>query len=183
MSQFKLNLCMIVVTMVMFIATLAMNELLFTRLEFAHGINWVYLPAGVRLLATLLFAHAGTVGLLLVSTLVSFFWFFPDDPVRATAGTIISTVAPCGVYLMARYVYGLKASLANLSPRNLLECALMYAIVGPLLHHLWFAFYEHKSNLLQSYVAMFTGDLAGSLIVLYSARAVLLAVRPGARRR
>lgn len=181
MSQFKLNLAMIVATMVMFVATLALNELLFTRLEFAHGINWVYLPAGVRLLATLLFAHAGAIGLLLVSTLVSFFWFFPDDPVRAAAGTIISTVAPYGVYLAARHVYGLKASLANLSPRNLLECALMYAIVGPLLHHLWFAFYEHKDGLLQSYLAMFTGDLAGALIVLYSARAVLMLVprRPG----
>lgn len=173
MSQFKLNLSMIAATMVMFIATLGLNELLFTRLEFAHGINWVYLPAGVRLLATLLFAHAGAIGLLLVSTLVSFFWFFPDDPVRAAAGTIISTVAPYGVYLAARHVYGLQASLANLSPRNLLECALMYAIVGPLMHHLWFAFYEHKTGLLHSYLAMFTGDLAGALIVLYGARALL----------
>ena len=59
MSQLKLNVLMVLSTIVLFIATLALNELLFTRLEFASGINWVYLPAGVRLLCTLHFGGAG----------------------------------------------------------------------------------------------------------------------------
>jgi hypothetical protein len=48
-------------------AMMAINEWLFTPFEFARGINWIYLPAGVRLLCTLLFAAAGAIGLLLVS--------------------------------------------------------------------------------------------------------------------
>jgi hypothetical protein len=178
MSQFKLNLSMVAATMVFFIVALAANELLFTRAEFAAGINWIYLPAGVRLLCTLLFAEAGAVGLLLVSWLVCFLYFFPHDPVRSFAGGILSTAAPYLVYLVARRIYGLKASLTNLSSINLLQCALMFAVASPLLHHLWFAYYEHKPDLFRSFVAMVTGDLAGTLIVLYGARFLLRRARP-----
>jgi hypothetical protein len=165
-------------TVILFFAALGVNALLFTRLEFMAGINWIYLPAGVRLLCTLLFAEAGAIGLLVASWLACFFIFFPDDPVRSFAGGILATIAPYGVYLLARHGYGLRASLTNLSPMNLLQCALMFSIASPLLHHLWFAFYEHKTNLAASFVAMFTGDLSGTLIVLYSARWLLLRFRP-----
>jgi hypothetical protein len=178
MSQFKLNLSMVVATMVFFIVALVANELLFMRAQFTAGINWIYLPAGVRLLCTLLFAEAGAVGLLLVSWLVSFFYFFPDDPMRAFAGGILSAAAPYIVYLVARRIYGLNASLTNLSSISLLQCALMFAIASPLLHHLWFAYYEHKPDLAQSFVAMVTGDLSGTLIVLYGARFLLRRMRP-----
>jgi hypothetical protein len=178
MNQFKLQLSMVAATIVLFLAALAANELLFTRLEFAAGVNWIYLPAGVRLLCTLLFAEAGAVGLLLVSWLVCFFYFFPNDPVRAFAGGILASAAPYGVYLIARHAYGLKASLTNLSPMRLLQCALMFSVASPALHHLWFAFYEHKPHLADSFVAMLTGDLAGTLIVLYGARWLLLRKRP-----
>ena len=67
MTSIRQNLIMIIATMVMFSAALLINELLFKRLEFAEGINWIYLPAGVRLLATLLFAEAGAIGLLAIS--------------------------------------------------------------------------------------------------------------------
>jgi hypothetical protein len=174
MSQLKLNLSMVAATVVMFLVAIAINELVFARLEFAAGVNWVYLPAGLRLLCTLLFAEAGAIGLLIASWLVCFFYFFPNDPVRSFAGGILATVAPYGVYLVARHVYGLKASLTNLTPGRLLLCAVMYSLASPLLHHLWFAYYEHKTNLLHSFVVMATGDLSGTLIVLYTARFFLL---------
>jgi hypothetical protein len=178
MSQLKLHLSMVGTTMLLFVVALAFNELLFTRLEFAAGVNWIYLPAGIRLLCTLLFAEAGAVGLLIVSWLVCFCYFFPNDPVRSLVGGILAAIAPYGVYLIARQVYGLKASLTNLSSINLLQCALMFSVASPLLHHLWFAFYEHKPDLLRSFVAMFTGDFAGTLIVLYTARFFLQRARP-----
>lgn len=178
MNHFKLNLAMVAATVILFLFALAVNELLFMRLVYAVGVNWIYLPAGMRLLCTLLFAEAGAVGLLLASWLVAFTYYFPDDPVRAFVGGILSAAAPYGVYLVARHVYGLRASLTNLSPMKLLQCALMFSIASPLLHHLWFAFYEHKTNLAASFGAMVTGDLTGTLIVLYAARWMLLRFRP-----
>jgi hypothetical protein len=180
MSQLKLNLSMVAATIVLFVGALLVNELLFARLEFIKGVNWIYLPAGVRLLCTLLFAEAGAVGLLIASWLVCFFYFFPNDPVRSLAGGILAAVAPYGVYLVARHLYGLKSSLANLTSMNLLQCALMFSIASPVLHHIWFALYEHKPHLADSFVAMVTGDLSGTLIVLYGARFALRRARPRA---
>jgi len=171
---------MVAATVAMFAATLAVNHWLFARLEFSAGINWIYLPAGVRLLATLLFAEAGAVGLLLVSWTVDFLWFFPDDPQRAFIAGIISTVAPYGVYLAARRFYGLQGSLANLSPRRLLVLAVAYAIAGPLLQHVYFAL-RGQTDLVTGFIAMASGDLAGTLIVLYGVRAVLRVVAPRRR--
>lgn len=173
MPPLLMHLCMVLVTMVLFLATLAVNQLLFSMLEFAPGINWVYLPAGVRLLSTLLFAEAGAVGLLLVSWYVSFVYFFPNDSVRAFMGGILATVAPYGVYRLARFQFGLQASLANLSPARLLACAVAYSLASPLLHHLWFAFHDGRTDLLDSFIAMAVGDLFGTLLVLYFAKWVL----------
>ena len=59
MTQLPFHAAMVVFTMVLFVATLALNEWLFSGLEFVKGINWIYLPAGVRLLSTLLFGASG----------------------------------------------------------------------------------------------------------------------------
>jgi hypothetical protein len=165
----------VVATMVLFLAMLWVNDWLFRRLEFAPGINWVYLPAGMRLLCTLLFAEAGAVGLLLVSWFVSFVFFFPDDPARAFVGGILATLAPWLVYRGARRVYGFEGSLRNLTPGRLLVLALVYSVASPLLHHLWFAL-RGQDDLLRGFVAMFVGDLAGTLIVLYGIKGLLALV-------
>lgn len=165
----------VVATVVLFLVTLGLNILLFTRLEFARGINWIYLPAGMRLVCTLLFAEDGALGLLLVSWLVSFCLFFPDDPARAFVGGILATVAPYGVYCGARRVWGFETSLATLTPGRLLLLAVVYSIASPLLHHLWFAL-QGQDNLLPGFAAMAIGDLNGTLIVLYGAKAMLALV-------
>jgi hypothetical protein len=178
MSRLTLNTLMISATILLFLLALAINELLFTRLEFAPGINWIYLPAGVRLLCTLLFAEAGAVGLLLVSWGVCFFYFFPDDPVRSFAGGLLASASPYLVYLGMRRYAGLKAGLTNLTSARLLACALAFSLASPLLHHLWFALYEGKEDLVHSYLVMATGDFCGTITVLYAARFLLARLGP-----
>ena len=172
MTQLRLQAMMVAATMVLFVAMLAINEWLFTRFEFARGINWIYLPAGIRLLSTLLFAEAGAIGLLLVSWLVCFFYFFPDDPVRSFAGGILAALGPYLVYRAAQHRYGLHASLATLTPKRLLVLIVAYSVASPLLMHLWFAS-QGQQGLVQGFLVMFIGDLSGTLLVIYSAKAAL----------
>jgi hypothetical protein len=164
---------MVAATMIAFIAMLAANEWLFTRLEFVPGINWVYLPAGMRLLCVLLFGNAGALGLLLVSWLVCFLYFFPDDTIRSFMGGLIAAAAPWVANRIAQNAFGLRASLANLSPARLLVCILLYSLASPLLHHLWFAVRGGTDNLLHSFLVMFVGDLNGTLIVVYTMKGIL----------
>jgi len=173
MANAHLQVSMVIGTMAAFILMLALNEWIFTRLEFAPGINWVYMPAGMRLLSTLLFGTAGAVGLLLVSWLACFFYFFPDDVVRSFMGGILATAAPYMAYRVAQRAYGLHASLANLSPSRLLNCVLGYSVASPLLHHIWFAIRGDTDNLLHSFVVMAVGDLTGTLIVIYTMKMLL----------
>jgi len=168
---------MVAATVVLFSAMLAVNEWLFRRFEFAPGINFVYLPAGMRLLCTLLFAEEGALGLLIVSWAVSFLLFFPGQFERPFFGGIIAALAPYLVYLLARWRYGLGASLANLTPRRLLVLVIAYSIASPLLHHLYFA-WEGQPDLVRGFLAMFIGDLSGTLIVIYGLKAVLALAPP-----
>lgn len=177
MSQARLNVFMVVATIILFCFTLVLNELFFTRLEFARGINWIYLPAGMRLLCILLFAEAGAVGLLLVSWGVCFLYFFPDDAVRSFFGGIVAASAPYLVYRSAQWLTGARTSLADLTPARLLAYAVAFSIASPLLHHIWFAF-RGQDNLVSGFLAMAAGDLAGTLIVLYSAKGLLILFRP-----
>lgn len=67
MKNLLTQLVMMLITITLFLFMLVLNEWLFSSLEFVRGVNWIYLPAGVRLLCTLLFAEAGAAGLLIVS--------------------------------------------------------------------------------------------------------------------
>jgi hypothetical protein len=172
LATFRLQLAYVLVTMAMFVALVGVNDWLFDRLEFIPGINWVYLPAGLRLLCPLLFAEAGVIGLLLASWVVSFLWFFPDQFERAFWGGLIATAAPYGVYWAARRGWGLEASLANLTPGRLLVLCVACSVASPLLHHIYFAL-RGDTDLVRSFLVMFVGDLNGTLIVLYGMKGVL----------
>ncbi|WP_179401214.1 MASE1 domain-containing protein [Burkholderia guangdongensis] len=177
MSSLRLHFWSIAGTVVVFILSLWLNEVIFTHSEFVRGVNWIYLPSGVRLLSTLLLGGDGAIGLLIASLLVNFFYFFPHDPVRSIAGAIISTVAPYAVYRLAIEWYGLRASLTNLTPKRLLLLAIAYSVANPLLLHVWFFLQGNTHNFGERLLVMIVGDLAGALIVLYVVKGAISLLR------
>ncbi|WP_321880099.1 hypothetical protein [Paraburkholderia bannensis] len=184
MSRLRLHLWSVLGTVAIYLLTLWVDERLFLHSGFPRFVEWIYLPTGIRLLSTLLLGMDGAIGLLIAALLVDFFHYFPHDPVRAVAGAIISSVGPYAVYRLALERYGLKASLANLTPRRLLVLALAVAFTNSTLHHIWFALAGTTPNLLESYSMMFGGDLLGALILLYIVKGLLtlLPAQPGQSR-
>ncbi|KND56806.1 hypothetical protein BSCH_01393c [Candidatus Paraburkholderia schumanniana] len=172
MSAFQLRLCSVVGTVLVFIGSLWANQEIFTHTEFVRGVNWIYLPAGIRMLSTLLLGADG-VGLLLASWAVDFFYFFPNDPVRSFVGGIVATAAPYAVYRLAREIYGLNASLSNLTAGRLMLLTIAYAIAGPLFHNIWFCLQGDTHDVAARFFAMFIGDFAGAVIVIYALKAAL----------
>lgn len=168
----------------LFLTALLANELIFPGLAFITGVNWIYLPAGIRLLCTLLFAEAGAVGLFIASWLACFLYFFPDDLIRSVAGAVIAALAPYLSYLFVERRYGLATSLKGLSGLRLLTAAVLYAFAGSSLHHFWFWLSRDGHASPESWCVMFIGDLSGTLIVLYFCRLLIALFRrvPGAER-
>lgn len=162
----------------LFLLVFVINEWLFNSatFEFIRGMNWIYLPAGMRLLCTLLFGGAGAVGILFASWLTCVFYFFPDDPLRSFAGGIASAAAPYLVYKLAQQVYGLQASLSNLTPARLLFLSVCYSVANPVLHHAWLLLNGDPVG--TGFFVMVLGDLLGTLVVIYTVKG-LLSLLPG----
>lgn len=163
---------MVVATMLLHGLVMVLNEVFFRRAEFLQGIGWIYIPAGTRLLCTLLFGWAGAVGLLITGWVATYWYYFPGDAVRATIGTIAGSIGPYLVYLVARSKLGAQASVDRISPQHLLLCAVGCAFASPALHHLWFLL-QGEDDLSLGFFVMFIGDLAGVAIVLCAAKALL----------
>ncbi|MES2126835.1 MAG: hypothetical protein V4463_06150 [Pseudomonadota bacterium] len=173
MQQLRISMAMAAATVVAYLLMLALNEWLFANSTFVPGIHWVYLPAGLRLLCTLLFGGAGAIGLLCASFLVSFYGNFPGDLERSLGGAILTSLVPYACYQVAQMAFGLRSSLANLSATQLLACALIFSLANPLLHHAWFVLRGDHVDLARSFVVMFVGDLSGTLLLLYGVKTVL----------
>ncbi|WP_250508267.1 MULTISPECIES: hypothetical protein [unclassified Caballeronia] len=97
---------------VVFVGSLWLNEKIFVHSQFVRRVNWVYLPAGIRLLSTLLLGADGALGMLLASWVLNFYYFLPNGPVRSFIDGFIATAAPYTVYRQGRETYGLNASLS-----------------------------------------------------------------------
>lgn len=173
MAQIRFQWNMALGTAVLFLIVLAINEWVFSHSEFIRGVNWIYLPAGVRLLCTLLFGVSGAIGLLIASWAACFLYLFPDDFIRSTIGGILSATAPYIAYLFAQHSLDLKKNLSNLTSKRLLLCAVIYALSNSTLHHAWFALDGWKSSLINSFGVMLLGDLIGSVVVLYTMKIAL----------
>jgi hypothetical protein len=172
-------------TAALFLITLVANELLFPYSEYVPGANWIYLPAGMRLLCTLLFGEAGAIGMLCAAWLSCVFLYFPHDPVRSLFYGTISALAPYLIYLFATGALGLRTSLSNLTAKRLLLLILLYSIASPALHQIWLAMHGEAAGAGKRFVVMVVGDLSGSLIVIYAIKLALwvMVTVPPLRRR
>jgi uncharacterized membrane protein len=178
------HLAFVVLTAIVFLGLNWLNELAFLPLEQSAGINWVFLPAGIRLLATLLFGLAGFEGLLLAGLYLNFFHFEFQSEFRAWSGAFAGATAPYIAYLFAKHWFDLRAGLQGLTLRRLLFTGALCGVLSPAFHHalMWVLTGTVDWAALGT---MIVGDLVGILIVLSIAKGLfVLAERydPAARR-
>jgi hypothetical protein len=145
---------------------------------FSHslGISWIFLPADLRLLLTLMFASSGAIGIAISSILISIFFYF-DDLVLGISAGIISGLAP----LLARYLafkgMDLKTNLDTLNGPKLLNCILIYSLISPLLHQALYTVHNPENLFLENLGVMIIGDLIGTIIVVYVAKLIIFRIK------
>lgn len=147
------------------------NALLFASLEVHRGANWIFLPAGLRLLCTLVLGGEGAIGLLLASLALSF-GTVHDDIVTALVAALISSGAPYLIYRFA-LARGLPATLEKLNAKSLSVLIVLYALASSLLHSIWYAMRGVSQTFASGFITMFIGDLIGTVIVIYTIKMLL----------
>jgi hypothetical protein len=172
------NLLVVTTTALAYLALFQLNNFLFSSVSFSEGVDWVFLPSGLRLAFILVFVQWGALGVAIASMLLSYF-SQSDGGLVASLGTgMISGFAP----LLARQVcldlLKLDAGLRNLSAATLFKTSAVFAICSALLHQLWYTWLGHTASFIDSTVAMAVGDFLGTVIVLYASKFVLTALLP-----
>lgn len=143
------------------------NSWLTNSLVFGLGVNWVYLPAGLRLFLTLIFALPGAIGIAIASFSISYYGDFAQDLTVCIGIGLISGFAP---YLARYFVFSnlrLESDLSNLNFPKLIACILIYSLLSAGLHQWWFMTMGlDDAGSINHFVVMFLGDVLGSLLLI-----------------
>ena len=144
-----------------------LNDWLFASLEFHTGANYIYLPAGLRLLNTLLMGAEGAIGLFLASLAICATSMPDMNFVTALGASIISAGVPYIVY-RAALICCIDATLENLSVKSLFLLTFVYSLSSSAVHATWYWVRGVSESLLDTFFVMLIGDLCGTLIIIYS---------------
>lgn len=142
-----------------------LNMTAFSHFETSRFINWVFIPAGVRLISVLLFGVYGVIGLffgaLTTSHLVGL------DFNTAITVSLISAINPYLAINLTKYFLNVDSLMRGLKATQLLTISFFSALFNALSHNLYFYVYMGKASL-KDCVNMFFGDFIGSLIILFA---------------
>lgn len=160
------------ITFLTFLGFNWMNELAFSRLEQSNGINWIFLPAGIRLLSTMRFERAGFEGLLLAGIYLNFFHFDFHSDFRAWSGAVAGALGPYLAALLVKHWFDLEPCLKGLTAHRLLFTGALCGLMSPVFHHafMWVLTGHVDWTALS---AMIIGDTSGILIVLCLAKGMI----------
>lgn len=126
--------------------------------------NWIFLPAGIRIFITLILDYSGALGLAVASILINYIGFYELDFISTIGIAVICGVAP----LLGRHfvIHNLKVQpdLSNISMSQLLIIIIVYSLLSSGLHQLWFAARDLDSGSWNHFIAMFSGDVTGSIL-------------------
>jgi hypothetical protein len=167
------KLAIVFVTAAAYVTLFELNTLLFSAFSFSTGVDWIYLPSGLRLAFVLVFGVWGALGIVLASIGIDLIHYFNSDILMAVMTGLISGISP----LVARTIcvdrVDINENLTNLTTEKLLKAAVIFAILSATLHQLWFTFQGHTENFINSTAVMALGDFTGTILVLYTAKFLL----------
>lgn len=149
-----------------------LNDWAFSFFHKTEAASWVFLPAALRLVAVLLWGVPGALGLWLGAVITSSVVFGQLTPAVLIAAPM-SALAPLLAVAIMRRPLALRPDLGGLSVGSLVQLALANATCSALLHSLAFLVLNDAKAHAADIFVMLTGDLVGTLVVLYALKLAL----------
>lgn len=161
-----ISLPIMVVSALLYAVLFFANDWTTKYLEAAPGVNWIYLPAGLRLFLVLIFGLSGALGIVISSVLITLYRDLGDDYLSIIGIGLFSGLSP----LLARYltIRNLKISpdLSNLNLPIIAACIVIFALISSSLHQLWFWLMDIPSGSFPNTIVMITGDILGAVLLI-----------------
>jgi len=154
----------IALSAVLYIAFFYFNGYITSHLENAQGVNWIFIPAGLRIFLTLIFNYSGAIGLSVASGFIFFMGVYEVDFVTAVGIAAISGLAPLLGRHFAVHNLQVRPDLSNITIKQLVSSIVAYSLLSSGLHQLWFDVRGMDSASWNHFIAMFTGDVIGSIL-------------------
>ena len=143
------------------------NAWLTAHMTYGLGVNWIYLPAGLRLFLTLVFGFPAAHGIAISSFITSYAGEFSQELATCIGIGLISGFAPYLARVFVMSNMNISPDLSNLSLPKLATCTLIYAALSAGLHQWWFAVRGlGEAGSLHHFFAMFLGDVLGTVLLV-----------------
>ena len=146
-----------------------LNAYWFDWFEFSRGVNWIFIPSGLRLLLVLVFVQTGAIGIVLSSIAINYSLGDANAHFFNLVTGLISGASPYLARHLSIQWFGLDRHLGNLNARTFFKLSILFAIVNALAHQLWYFWIGHTENFIASTFAMAVGDWCGTVLVLATA--------------
>jgi len=153
---------------VLFVGFFELNSLMFQAFEHREGINWVFLPAGCRVILVLLLGLPGALGLMLGDWFLSEHLVSERTHLQMLLDGVASGLTPWLVMKLLQKQQWLSEQLQDLSTLQLLNLTLATSAATAMAHQLfWLWLDKPQANLWLDIWPMFIGNVTGALLMLY----------------
>jgi hypothetical protein len=160
-----------------------LQHLLFQFTEHLPGVNWFYLPAGLRVVLVLVTGISGALGIIAASALINFLHM---QDMHGWLLLLTATASGLGAWValwLLRLSGVIAAGLLGLTSSALLQFALVYALLNAMFHQsIWWLFKRDGTLLVVDIWPMFIGDLLGAIVFLYGLKLALTLKKPVLRK-
>jgi hypothetical protein len=167
-----LGAALISVAAILYATSFLISSYVMSSFSFSLGVSWVFLPAGLRLLLTLVLDKNGALGITIASIAISLGFYF-EDPILGIGAGFISGLAPYIAKLLVFPDKGSSRDLSQLDSKQLLNCVFVFSVVSPLMHQAWYSLNKKGDLFFEDLGVMIIGDLTGTLVVIYLAKAAI----------
>lgn len=162
----------------LFASFFQLNGWLFAGLAYREGVNWVFLPAGFRVILVLVLGTSGAMGIMLGT------WFLDRDALGTTGmglalvNGVVSGFTPLWVLKILERGKRTQPLLQDMTVQRLLNFTLIFAAANAVAHHLvWLLLERADVNIWVDVWPMFIGDAIGALLMLYSFKLLLSRIK------
>lgn len=143
-----------------------LNLLISASITPIYGAQWIFLPAGMRLLLTLVFPISGPLGIGIAAFLLAYFVRLPGQLVTALGIGVTVGLAPYISRIIMVRQFRILPDLSNISITKIFFCTIVFSSISALFHHSWFVYRDLRLPGFHGFWVEFVGNTVGTFLVL-----------------